>query len=243
MIRLTLRQFRTAAIIGFGLLAVLAIVLVVTGVASRPGERRLPEPRAKPAVTAPRRRTRSSRTTSPAACPAAHRARHAGAHRALLRRAAHRPRVRDRHLPPGLDPERHPAALARGQARTGRSRRHGDRRAAHLDGRLVGEPARCRESEPFRPVEPSASTASCRSATRRSPSRSGSTAGVLLRRTVPAMAVTLVGFVAARLAVTNWVRPNLASPLHESLPFSTARVSASWRSAATAHVLARSPPW
>ena len=31
MIRLTLRQFRTEAIVGFGLLAVLAIVLAVTG--------------------------------------------------------------------------------------------------------------------------------------------------------------------------------------------------------------------
>jgi len=45
----------------------------------------------------------------------------------------------------------------------------------------------------------------------------GATAGVLLRRTVPAMAATLVGFVAARVAVGNWVRPNLASPLHQSL--------------------------
>jgi hypothetical protein len=46
----------------------------------------------------------------------------------------------------------------------------------------------------------------------------GATAGVLFRRTVPAMAVTLVGFVAARLAVTYWVRPHLASPVRESLP-------------------------
>jgi hypothetical protein len=44
----------------------------------------------------------------------------------------------------------------------------------------------------------------------------GATIGVLLRRTVPAMAVTLVGFIAARLAVEYRVRPNLASPLHES---------------------------
>ncbi|HVA75055.1 MAG TPA: ABC transporter permease subunit [Acidimicrobiales bacterium] len=43
----------------------------------------------------------------------------------------------------------------------------------------------------------------------------GATAGVLVRRTVPAMAATLVGFVAARLAIEHWVRPNLASPLHE----------------------------
>jgi len=51
----------------------------------------------------------------------------------------------------------------------------------------------------------------------------GVTAGVLLRRTVAAMGATLVGFVAARIAVTSWVRPNLASPLQESLSFSTAR--------------------
>ena len=49
----------------------------------------------------------------------------------------------------------------------------------------------------------------------------GVTAGVLLRRTVPAMAVTLAVFAAARLAVTYWVRPNFASPVRESLPLST----------------------
>jgi hypothetical protein len=48
----------------------------------------------------------------------------------------------------------------------------------------------------------------------------GATAGVLLRRTVAAMAVTGVGFAAARLAVTYWVRPNLASPVRQSLPLS-----------------------
>ena len=48
----------------------------------------------------------------------------------------------------------------------------------------------------------------------------GATAGVLLRRTVPAMAVTGAGFAAARVAVTYWVRPNLASPVRESLPLS-----------------------
>jgi len=48
----------------------------------------------------------------------------------------------------------------------------------------------------------------------------GATAGVLFRRTVPAMGATLVGFAAARLAVTYWARPNLASPVRESLPLS-----------------------
>jgi ABC-2 family transporter protein len=51
----------------------------------------------------------------------------------------------------------------------------------------------------------------------------GVTAGVLLRRTVAAMGATLVGFAIARLAVTGWVRPDLAAPLHESLTFSAAR--------------------
>jgi hypothetical protein len=48
----------------------------------------------------------------------------------------------------------------------------------------------------------------------------GATAGVLLRRTVAAMAATGAGFVAARVAVTYWVRPYLASPVRESLPLS-----------------------
>jgi hypothetical protein len=41
----------------------------------------------------------------------------------------------------------------------------------------------------------------------------GVTAGLLLRRTVPAMVATLVVFAGIRLAVTNWVRPYLFAPL------------------------------
>jgi hypothetical protein len=41
----------------------------------------------------------------------------------------------------------------------------------------------------------------------------GVTAGVLLRRTIPAMAVALVGFTSARLAVTYYVRPYLMGSL------------------------------
>ena len=48
----------------------------------------------------------------------------------------------------------------------------------------------------------------------------GVTAGVLLRRAVPAMATALAGFVAARLAVEYGIRPNLAAPLHKTLPVS-----------------------
>lgn len=41
----------------------------------------------------------------------------------------------------------------------------------------------------------------------------GVTVGAAIRRTLPAMAVTLAGFVAARMAVTYWVRPRVLSPL------------------------------
>ncbi len=47
----------------------------------------------------------------------------------------------------------------------------------------------------------------------------GLAAGVLLRRTVAAIALTLLGFVVARIAVTSWLRPRLAAPLHGSLSF------------------------
>jgi hypothetical protein len=46
----------------------------------------------------------------------------------------------------------------------------------------------------------------------------GVTAGVLIRRTVPAMAATLGAFAAVRLAVTYWVRPYFAAPSHLVLP-------------------------
>ena len=48
----------------------------------------------------------------------------------------------------------------------------------------------------------------------------GVTAGVLIRQTIAAMAVTGAGFAAARFAVTYWVRPNLASPVLKDLPLS-----------------------
>ena len=54
----------------------------------------------------------------------------------------------------------------------------------------------------------------------------GTMVGLLLRRTVPAMAATLAGFVAARLVVGYWIRPHLAAPLHKSLPLALS-VSAS----------------
>ena len=46
----------------------------------------------------------------------------------------------------------------------------------------------------------------------------GVTAGALIRRTVPAMAVTLAIFAALQVAMPLWVRPNLASPDRTVIP-------------------------
>jgi hypothetical protein len=43
----------------------------------------------------------------------------------------------------------------------------------------------------------------------------GVTAGVLIRRTLPAMAATLVVFIVARVVTANWLRPRLLTPVHQ----------------------------
>jgi len=43
----------------------------------------------------------------------------------------------------------------------------------------------------------------------------GATTGLLFRRTLPAMAVTLAGFVAVRVVVAEWIRPHFMSPVTE----------------------------
>jgi hypothetical protein len=45
----------------------------------------------------------------------------------------------------------------------------------------------------------------------------GATTGLLFRRTLPAMAVTLVGFIAARVVVAEWIRPHFMSPVTEAV--------------------------
>ncbi len=50
----------------------------------------------------------------------------------------------------------------------------------------------------------------------------GICAGVIVRKTLPAMAITLVGFVGARLAVTEWIRPHFSAPAHLNLALGTA---------------------
>ena len=48
----------------------------------------------------------------------------------------------------------------------------------------------------------------------------GVTAGLVIRRTVPAMAAVIVPYVAARLAVSSWVRPHLMTPVRVIAPLS-----------------------
>ena len=52
----------------------------------------------------------------------------------------------------------------------------------------------------------------------------GVAAGVVTRRTLPAMAITLVGFMFARLATIHWLRPNFIAPLHRVVALEGARM-------------------
>ncbi|MFD3730353.1 hypothetical protein [Streptomyces sp. NPDC058632] len=51
----------------------------------------------------------------------------------------------------------------------------------------------------------------------------GVTLGVLIRRTVPAMAATLAAYAAVQIAVPLWVRPHLASSVDATLSFTEAK--------------------
>ena len=50
-------------------------------------------------------------------------------------------------------------------------------------------------------------------------------AGLILRRTLPAMATALGGFVATRLVVSSWLRPNLIAPLQRIVGLNDKAVS------------------
>jgi hypothetical protein len=56
----------------------------------------------------------------------------------------------------------------------------------------------------------------------------GVTAGVLIRRTVPAMAATLGGFALVQVGWANWIRPHLIAPLRQALPFNFADPQMVW---------------
>lgn len=53
----------------------------------------------------------------------------------------------------------------------------------------------------------------------------GVTAGLLIRRTVPAMAVTLAVFAAIQIVMPQWIRPHLMTPLTATAPLDTAAIS------------------
>lgn len=50
----------------------------------------------------------------------------------------------------------------------------------------------------------------------------GLTVGVLIRRTIPAMAITLAIFAAIQIAMPIWIRPHLITPLHATSAFNPA---------------------
>ncbi|HXP20514.1 MAG TPA: ABC transporter permease [Streptosporangiaceae bacterium] len=53
----------------------------------------------------------------------------------------------------------------------------------------------------------------------------GVTAGVLIRRTLPAMAATLAAFAAVQIAWPNWIRPHLITPVRAILPLNAGNLS------------------
>lgn len=53
----------------------------------------------------------------------------------------------------------------------------------------------------------------------------GVTAGVLIRRTVPAMATTLAVFAGIQVAWPAWVRPHLVTPVHRLIAFDPANIN------------------
>ena len=70
----------------------------------------------------------------------------------------------------------------------------------------------------------------------------GATTGLLFRRTLPAMAVTLVGFVAARFVVADWVRPHFMSPVTERSSIEPERGLGLHRVPGAVHSVSAKPP-
>jgi len=52
----------------------------------------------------------------------------------------------------------------------------------------------------------------------------GVTAGVLIRRTIPAMATTLAGFAVIQIAMPSWIRPHLIAPAHANVGLNPANI-------------------
>ena len=151
MIVFSWRQFRSQALIGAAGLVFVGVVLALTGphlvhvYDSELAACRTSNAQSRPATTRspgigwPPGRAQRGGPVGP------------GAPRHVLGRTAHRPRARNGDVPPGLDPERRPAALAAREDGTGRSGRHGGGGRPEPDVHLVVQPARQGEPEPVQP--------------------------------------------------------------------------------------------
>jgi hypothetical protein len=69
----------------------------------------------------------------------------------------------------------------------------------------------------------------------------GVTAGVVIRRTLPAMATTLFAFVFARLAVIQWIRPHLIAPAHRTMALDLASTGFGSTNSGSANLMAAPP--
>ena len=227
MIRFTWLRFRGQAAVACGVLVVVAAILALTGfhmaavyntaVAHLPGAGRLRAVlHAFPPTT-----TNGLGLLDVSSSPSPR------SHRGLLGRAAGRPRIRDRHVPPGLDPGRSAAPLAGGQARRRRRGQHGRRRAAQRPRDLVVKAARAGVvAGPVRAHFVRTRPASSPVGYAAFAFTLGVTAGLLIRRTLPAMAVTLVIFGAVQFAVPIYLRPHLLPPVTTTAPLNVASVVA-----------------
>ncbi len=88
-------------------------------------------------------------------------------------------------------------------------------RCRHADDHLVVSRSRSPGQRPVRDLR--RARTSSRSATPSLRSRPARLIGAIIRRTLPAMTTTLVFFVAVRVAITQWVRPHLLTPIHQTM--------------------------
>ncbi len=212
MIWLTWRQFRIQGAVVYGALVVVAALLVITGA----GLADLWQHRRRELLRpAPDRASEGRRLQ--------HRLRggadRAGDHRRLLGRAADRPRAGDRHAPAGVEPDGHPYRLAGDQARVHRPGRDARRRPAqpapHVVVRTDPRRDRRRQRRQHHARYPADRAADVRRHGLAPIGYTafalalGVTAGAVIRRTVPAMAVTLVVFVAVQILMPPLVRSHL----------------------------------
>jgi hypothetical protein len=161
-----------------------------------------------------------------AECVGAARAR---GHRPVLGRPADRPRTGDRDLRPGLEPVRHPHPVAGGQTHRRRPGRDGRHRGPEPHAGMVGAPIGRAVGHGGGSNLAMGRFSSLVFATHGITSLGyaafgfalGVTAGALIRRTVPAMAVTLAIFAAVQIAMPLWIRPSLFPAEHTIIPVSS----------------------